>query len=656
MSVSSDYKLAKIKIIWSNQRYLLKEFVETFNLPQVVLVKDGYCGEDERTTFGRDQILTLHQLRETNKTVCQTAKGKFILLPSKCEVKAQVLPMNFKNVYISAKQLIETYKKIKYVRVLDVGKNWCNDPKNLLQGNDTLEIKKIEPNGTGFHCKNLSASHDSYVPSFHVAKFVPLSDPKYYTLAEIKAKYGFPAKIWFTDEGNNDVTFSSPDSRHSKTNLYQLEQLTVVGEIQENDVIVTTVCSSLEEKICLNIPTKVDIKVTVAEGFLKGSKTYATVVKTLDKELYKTDLNAFKDLDVYQHVHAVKKHMQDSTVIIREASSEDIERARQQLQKHEKIKTDKVPKLQSSTSSMSYDTTSVAQKSKQKKSKKSDDLPHSTTGIYTTRSEKLPNLHSADKYTSLNPHYYSTINDAYETLQPKQESLTKIREIQKPKSLQGTNSEDGNYAVFEKDFTEDKHSYEYIEHKKLHKTDIPSKVPRKPKNLEMWQKRTETDGSQNYPGKPTMPKKSDVRRKGYGNKSDIQKMPLPPLPVKLPTIIPPNQTKEDDKTVEYKTAFSTNISSTNIPSNTPDENDKEAIYEAISRYPQDLSSLSVADVSRLLKYLGLKDYVETFENEMIDGSMLMTMDAKSLEFLNVNSFYCNKLLRFIGGWRPYIGK
>ena len=48
--------------------------------------------------------------------------------------------------------------------------------------------------------------------------------------------------------------------------------------------------------------------------------------------------------------------MQDSTVIIREASSEDIERARQQVQKHEKIKTDKVPKLQSSTSSMSYDT------------------------------------------------------------------------------------------------------------------------------------------------------------------------------------------------------------------------------------------------------------------------------------------------------------
>ena len=109
--------------------------------------------------------------------------------------------------------------------------------------------------------------------------------------------------------------------------------------------------------------------------------------------------------------------------------------------------------------------------------------------------------------------------------------------------------------------------------------------------------------------------------------SSIQSLPLPPTqtitPPPLPTTSPP-QTQED----------------------------KNAIYEA--RYPQDLSGLSVADVSRLLRYLGLKDYVEKFENELIDGTMLTTLDRESLQSLNVQQFHCNKLLRFIGGWRPNV--
>ncbi|XP_046857459.1 uncharacterized protein LOC124450841 [Xenia sp. Carnegie-2017] len=481
MSESSEYKLAQT-IIWSNRKYLLKKFVQSFTLPQVVLVKDGYCGEDERTTIGRDQILTLHQLRETNTIVCQTAKERFILLPSKCEVKAQVLPMNFNDVSMTMKQLIETYKKIKYVRVVEVGANWSDDPKSSLEENDTLEIKKIEQNSVGFRCKNLSANHDAFISSNDLAKFVPLSDPKYYTLAEIKTKFGFPAKIWFTDEGNNDVTFSSPDSRHSKTSLCKLERLTVVEEIQENDLIVTTVCASLEEKVCLNVPTELNIKVTVAEGFLKGSKTYATVVKTLDKELYKTDLKAFKDLDVYEHVHAVKKHMQDRTVIIGRASSKVAEHARQQLQKHEKTKSDKAPKAQARSSSMSGNMTppNVAPRLKPKKSTKSDNLPI---------------LQDEDNYTSLDP-TYSSVNDAYEPLQPVSGSLINIKQGQNTKPGKETNSEDRKYAVLVKDSSEDKHSYDYIEPERLRKTDTPPRVPKKPKNLEMWRQRTETDGAQ----------------------------------------------------------------------------------------------------------------------------------------------------------------
>ncbi|CAB4022339.1 GRB2-associated and regulator of MAPK [Paramuricea clavata] len=82
------------------------------------------------------------------------------------------------------------------------------------------------------------------------------------------------------------------------------------------------------------------------------------------------------------------------------------------------------------------------------------------------------------------------------------------------------------------------------------------------------------------------------------------------------------------------------------------QEDKQAIYEAISRFPQDLSGLSVADVSRLLGHLNLSDYVQTFENELIDGTMLVSLDQESLESLGVKPFHCKKLTDFIGGWRP----
>jgi hypothetical protein len=86
----------------------------------------------------------------------------------------------------------------------------------------------------------------------------------------------------------------------------------------------------------------------------------------------------------------------------------------------------------------------------------------------------------------------------------------------------------------------------------------------------------------------------------------------------------------------------------------PETEDRQAIYEAISRYPQDLSGLGVADVSRLLRYLRLADYAETFENEFIDGSMLASLDQQSLQSLNLKPFHCKKLLDFINGWRPKV--
>jgi hypothetical protein len=81
---------------------------------------------------------------------------------------------------------------------------------------------------------------------------------------------------------------------------------------------------------------------------------------------------------------------------------------------------------------------------------------------------------------------------------------------------------------------------------------------------------------------------------------------------------------------------------------------REEIYEAIAKYPKDLSNLTVTEVSKLMRNIGMGNYAEMFEAELVDGDMLTSMNAESLQSLNVSSFHITKLLKFIGGWRPNV--
>ena len=91
-------------------------------------------------------------------------------------------------------------------------------------------------------------------------------------------------------------------------------------------------------KVCLNVPTTLDITITVAEGFLRGDETYQRVVKTLDKQLSRTNLKAFDDLDVYEHMDAVEKKMEDMAkdLSVEDASPDILKHAREHLARVER--------------------------------------------------------------------------------------------------------------------------------------------------------------------------------------------------------------------------------------------------------------------------------------------------------------------------------
>ncbi|XP_013086046.2 uncharacterized protein LOC106070650 [Biomphalaria glabrata] len=71
--------------------------------------------------------------------------------------------------------------------------------------------------------------------------------------------------------------------------------------------------------------------------------------------------------------------------------------------------------------------------------------------------------------------------------------------------------------------------------------------------------------------------------------------------------------------------------------------------------PMEIEGMSVQEVSKSLRYIGMKDRVVLrFSNEQIDGSMLCTLDEKLLKegFPELNALEVKKIVDFIRGWRP----
>ena len=71
--------------------------------------------------------------------------------------------------------------------------------------------------------------------------------------------------------------------------------------------------------------------------------------------------------------------------------------------------------------------------------------------------------------------------------------------------------------------------------------------------------------------------------------------------------------------------------------------------------PKDLASLSVEGVGRILANLNMACYINKFQEEQIDGEMLMELDEGELKSLDLKPFHVVKLVKLISGWRPNFG-
>ena len=116
MATSKDSKHLEFhKLEWSGTSFKVSDFLTRFTLPQIVKVIEGFYGDDEDTSLGADQILSLHCIKSTDKVVGRDYRGKEVNIPLHCQNKVEVRPSNLKDVYENVEELCAAFPR--YVRI-----------------------------------------------------------------------------------------------------------------------------------------------------------------------------------------------------------------------------------------------------------------------------------------------------------------------------------------------------------------------------------------------------------------------------------------------------------------------------------------------------------------------------------------------------------
>lgn len=78
------------------------------------------------------------------------------------------------------------------------------------------------------------------------------------------------------------------------------------------------------------------------------------------------------------------------------------------------------------------------------------------------------------------------------------------------------------------------------------------------------------------------------------------------------------------------------------------QNEKEKQFVV----PDDLSQMSIREVSQFLRHYSFENFVELFAENEVDGDLLVNLTEEELKALGLNAFQCKKISRLVNGWRP----
>ena len=658
-------------LVWSDVEYSLAGFVENFQLPQIVRVESGYFDGNDSTSLTSGQVVQLHCVRKIKKFACH-ADGKGVALPYTYPVKCVVENREFSN--ISALQLSILSDQVKYILTLGDYDNSKSPNSNSFQEGAILEITGVDTKGKSIQCRDVSTTKRIQFHFNCTALFCPLRDCNKYTLAEVVEKFEIPVKVRFlrqSSEATIDPNLSSFVSN--------LKEGSILDVIEQTVVVMNTVGENSTD-VCLEITKDIPVYVRVAQEFLENEVIYVRMVKPLDR-LFKSSSGDYENVASVTTRYDYDVNNEDSQFRCRAFAYQRPPAAR--FQKFESSGLKPISKANTA----SIRSLENAQPT-QDRHKSSDEEP-----AYLETKDLWPMIKPRKSDSEIN-YNRSDTQKGDKTAQPAHDEELIYVEVTDPKpvkTLRKSNSEIN--------YTGSNAQTGCIPNRTGNKKTrpVPAKGVRTLQKSEsdITCNRTGNKGlipSQTEDGKAlpdtSNPKPLFVSKEDLLNEIEKRKMHRKEnkndqgeadTPRTTRNIIPEKKlpskvlsTPKNDKLNELASLQTKRLN--NDHQNSADEiyyepttvRNSDSVLSMspdcflssspvkTSALPKNLSGLSVKDVTKILCVLDLERYAGIFEEELIDGAMLESMDEEILKSIGMNPFHVKRMIRFINGWRPNI--
>ena len=658
-------------LVWSDVEYSLAGFVENFQLPQIVRVESGYFGGNDSTSLSSGQVVRLHCVRKIKKFACH-ADGKGVALPYTYPVKCVVENREFSN--ISALQLSILSDQVKYILTLGDYDNSKSPNSNSFQEGAILEITGVDTKGKSIQCRDVSTTKKIKFHFDCTALFCPLRDCNQYTLAEVVEKFEIPVKVRFLRQ-SSEATID-PNLPSFVSNLQEV--ISILDVIEQTVVVMTTLGENSKDG-CLEITKHTPVYVRVAQEFLENEVIYVRMVKPLDR-LFKSSSGDYENVASVTTRYDYDVNNEDSQFRCRAFAYQRPPAAR--FQKFESSGLKPISKANTA----SIRSLENAQPT-QDRHKSSDEEP-----AYLETKDLWPMIKPRKSDSEIN-YNRSDTQKGDKTAQPAHDEELIYVEVTDPKPVKTLRK-----SCSEINYTGSNAQTGCIPNRTGNKKTrpVPAKGVRTLQKSEsdITCNRTGNKGlipSQTEDGKalpdtsnpkPLFVSKEDLlnkieKRKMHRkeNKNDQGEADTPRTTRNIPEKKLPSKvlsTPKNDKLNELASLQTKRLN--NDHQNSADEiyyepttvRNSDSVLSMspdcflssspvkTSTLPKNLSGLSVNDVTTILCVLDLERYAGIFEEELIDGAMLESMDEEILKSIGMNPFHVKRMIRFINGWRPNI--
>lgn len=288
-------------LVWSDIEYRLCDFVDRFQLPQIVKVTEGYYGPTEDSCIGADQILTIHSVKTTDKILARDRKKRELNIPLNCSQKVELRPEDFRGIYETVEEISSI--PTRFVRVTQ-GFFSMDDNSVCLNPGDKLEMINIEFDPVG----------KEYCILFHNEERIPFRLP-------FSASAGFQALVDGREYYLKEVVSSSPKlplyfqftsppsiTKCSSEHVFNtgLGVLSLEKVYQDATVICTT--KEGNERTVVSCPKHLPVTINVARGALSDDKEYVRICRTYHEIVSLGKIESMEIQNIYASRDTIREY------------------------------------------------------------------------------------------------------------------------------------------------------------------------------------------------------------------------------------------------------------------------------------------------------------------------------------------------------------